>query len=191
MRKIILASRSPRRQALLAQLGLDFEVEPGEYREEPDLKLAPMALVSYYARQKARLAAPRHPADIILAADTIGVIEGQVIGKPASMADARRILRMLSGKTHTVVTAFTLLDTAIGREITRTVKTAVTFRRLTNREITSYVATGEGRDKAGAYAIQGRGVLLVKEIKGDYTNVVGLPLGALARSLKVFGVVVL
>lgn len=191
MRKIVLASASPRRKELLTQIYLEFEVEPSEYPEVLDRKLTPAALVRFLSLEKARAVAPKHPDSIIIAADTIGVIDGQIIGKPESAADAGRMLRRLSGKTHTVITGFTLLDTSNGRAVTRTVKTDVTFRRLTKTEIDAYVATGEGMDKAGAYAVQGRGALLVKEIRGDYYNVVGLPLSALTQELKKFGVDVL
>lgn len=191
MRKIVLASASPRRKELLEQIHLEFEVEPSEYPEERKSKLTPVALVRFLSREKARAVAPGYPDSIIIAADTIGVINGQIIGKPESAADAGRMLSRLSGKTHTVITGLTILDTSDSRELTRTVKTDVTFRKLTRAEIDAYVATGEGLDKAGAYAVQERGALLVSEIKGDYYNVVGLPLAALAQALKKFGVNVL
>jgi septum formation protein len=191
MRKIVLASASPRRKELLEQIHLEFEVEPSEYPEERKSKLTPVALVRFLSREKARAVAPGYPDSIIIAADTIGVINGQIIGKPESAADAGRMLSRLSGKTHTVITGLTILDTSDSRELTRTVKTDVTFRKLTRAEIDAYVATGEGLDKAGAYAVQGRGALLVSEIKGDYYNVVGLPLAALAQALKKFEVNVL
>jgi septum formation protein len=188
MRRIILASSSPRRKELLEQIHLEFEIEASDYPENRDLKLAPVTLVRFLSREKARAVAPKYPNSIVIAADTIGVIDGHIIGKPESVADAGRMLRQLSGKTHIVITGFTVLDTSNGRELTRTVKTEVTFRKLTKTEIEAYLATGEGLDKAGAYAVQGRGAVFVKEIRGDYYNVVGLPLSALAQALKKFGV---
>jgi len=188
MKRIILASASPRRRELLAQIGLKFEVEPSEYPEETTTKLKPEALVRFLSRAKARAVAPVYSDSLIIAADTIGVIDGEVIGKPESPEAAKRMLKRLSGKTHQVITGFTLLDTASGRIITRTVKTEVTFNKLSRAEIDAYVKTGEPLDKAGAYAIQGIGAVLVKEIKGDYFNVMGLPLSAVAQALKRFGV---
>jgi septum formation protein len=200
MRRIILASASPRRKELLTQIHLTFEVEPSKYAENVKTKLAPEALVRFLSREKAKAIAPKYPDSLIIAADTIGVIHGQVIGKPETPAAARRMLCLLSGKTHVVITGFTILDTGSGRGLTRTVKTEVTFRKLTLSEIDAYISSGEPfrenlqgepLDKAGAYAIQGRGAVLVKELKGDYYNVMGLPLSALTVALKKFGVDVL
>jgi len=200
MRRIVLASASPRRKELLTQIHLTFEVEPSKYAENVKTKLAPEALVRFLSREKAKAIAPKYPDSLIIAADTIGVIHGQVIGKPETPAAARKMLCLLSGKTHVVITGFTILDTGSGRMLTRTVKTAVTFRKLTLSEIDAYISSGEPfrenlqgepLDKAGAYAIQGRGAVLVKELKGDYYNVMGLPLSALTVALKKFGVDVL
>ncbi len=200
MRRIILASASPRRKELLTQIHLTFEVEPSKYAENVKTKLAPEALVRFLSREKAKAIAPKYPDSLIIAADTIGVIHGQVIGKPETPEAARRMLCLLSGKTHVVITGFTILDTGSGRMLTRTVKTEVTFRKLTLSEIDAYISSGEPfrenlqgepLDKAGAYAIQGRGAVLVKELKGDYYNVMGLPLCALTVALKKFGVNVL
>jgi len=200
MRRIVLASASPRRKELLTQIHLTFEVEPSKYAENVKTKLAPEALVRFLSREKAKAIAPKYPDSLIIAADTIGVIHGQVIGKPETPEAARRMLCLLSGKTHVVITGFTILDTGSGRMLTRTVKTAVTFRKLTLSEIDAYISSGEPfrenlqgepLDKAGAYAIQGRGAVLVKELKGDYYNVMGLPLSALTVALKKFGVDVL
>jgi septum formation protein len=200
MRRIVLASASPRRKELLTQIHLTFEVEPSKYAENVKTKLAPEALVRFLSREKAKAIAPKYPDSLIIAADTIGVIHGQVIGKPETPEAARRMLCLLSGKTHVVITGFTILDTGSGRMLTRTVKTEVTFRKLTLSEIDAYISSGEPfrenlqgepLDKAGAYAIQGRGAVLVKELKGDYYNVMGLPLSALTAALKKFGVDVL
>jgi septum formation protein len=191
MRKIVLASSSLRRRELQAQLHLDFMVAIDDYTEDHNMQLSPVALVRHLSREKARAVALKYPDSIIIAADTIGVIDGQIIGKPARADDAGYMLWLLSGKTHTVITAFTLLDTESKQELTRTAKTEVTFRNLSLAEIEAYVKTGEGQDKAGAYAIQGRGAIFIKEIKGEYTNVVGLPLAALAVALRKFGVAVL
>ena len=143
MRRIVLASASPRRKELLTQIHLTFEVEPSKYAENVKTKLAPEALVRFLSREKAKAIAPKYPDSLIIAADTIGVIHGQVIGKPETPAAARRMLCLLSGKTHVVITGFTILDTGSGRMLTRTVKTAVTFRKLTLSEIDAYISSGE------------------------------------------------
>ena len=191
MRRIILASASPRRKELLKQLGLEFEVAPSEYPEDLVKKLPPRTIVRRLSIEKAKAVAPLYPDSIIIAADTIGVIGGKVIGKPKTIAEAKAMLRLLSGKTHLVITGVTILDTADGCSSTGVVTTAVTFRKLTKSDIDAYVATGEPLDKAGAYAIQGLGAVLVKEIRGDYFNVMGLPIGEVAAKLKKFGIDIL
>lgn len=188
MRKIILASASPRRVELLRQLGLEFEVDPSRYEERGCVETEPYTLAAALSRAKAREVAARHPGALIIAADTFGVLEGEIIGKPHTPTAARETLGRLSGKTHLVITGFTVLDTATCKALTRAVDTKVRFRKLTPAEIDAYVATGEPLDKAGAYAIQGQGALLVEHIEGDYTNVVGLPLTALVDALQEFGV---
>ena len=132
-----------------------------------------------------------YPDAIIIAADTFGVIDGHITGKPRSESEARAILTSLSGKSHTVITGFTLLDTLTRKAVSRSVETTVYMKRITKTEIEAYVQTGEPLDKAGAYAIQGLGAVLVEKIKGDYFNITGLPLYALAEVLKEFGVNVL
>ncbi len=191
MKEIVLASVSPRRKELLDRLGLRFRVEVSDVPEKLTHSLKPKALARSLALEKARAVAAKYPRAIIIAADTIGVLGGKILGKPENAEEARRMLKALSGKTHAVITGFAILDTEMGRVLTRAVETRVTFRRLSRREIEAYVGTGEALDKAGAYAIQGLGALLVKEIKGDYFNVVGLPLSALSQALKKFGVYVL
>ena len=132
-----------------------------------------------------------YPDAIIIAADTFGVIDGRIIGKPHSESEARAMLAALSDKSHTVITGFTVLDTLTCKAVSRSVETTVHMKRITKSEIEAYVKTGEPMDKAGAYAIQGLGALFVEKIEGDYFNVIGLPLYALAEVLKEFGVKVL
>ena len=191
MKRIVLASASPRRAELLRQIGLRFTVDPSNHEETPEAGLEPERLAMVLSMKKARVTARRHRNAIIIAADTIGVLNGRVIGKPESAADARRMLRSLSGKTHSVITGFTVYDTDAGRIATRAVETMVHFRRLTAAEIDAYVATGEPMDKAGAYGIQERGAVFIDRIEGDYFNVIGLPLCALAETLEEFGVEVM
>ena len=124
----------------------------------------------------------------MIAADTFGVLDGKILGKPHTEVEAAGMLALLSGRSHTVITGFTVLDARTGRIVSEACETIVCFRNLSKQEITRYVATGEPLDKAGAYAIQGQGSALIEKIDGDYFNVVGLPLDAVARALKEFGI---
>lgn len=190
-RKLVLASASPRRDRILRKAGLTFIVDPGNGDEDQLPGLGPVALARALSQRKARTVAVRHRDAIIIAADTLISFKGRTLGKPQSEEHARQMLRLLSDRAHRVITAFTIIDTASQRELTRHVGTTVYFKRLSAREISAYVATGEPMDKAGSYGIQGRGALLVREIKGDYFNVVGLPLQALSQSLRKFGITLL
>ena len=188
---IVLASASPRRKELLEQLGLKFEVESGNHTENVQSKLRPHELAKVISREKALAVAGKRQNAIIIAADTIGVLDGEILGKPRSAEEARQMLAALSGKSHLVITGFTILDTSDDRAVSKSVGTRVYVKKLSPKEIEAYVASGEPLDKAGAYAIQGLGAAIVESIEGDYFNVVGLPLSALAESLKEFGVRVL
>jgi septum formation protein len=191
MKKIILASASPRRKELLEKIGLKFKVEPGGITEDLTSDLPPQELAKKLSRGKASAVSKKHPEAIIIAADTIGVFEGKIIGKPHTTTEAKKMLRMLNGKSHLVITGFTIIDTKTGKIISKSVETKVYFCKLTKAEIDAYIATGEPLDKAGGYAIQGLGALIVEKIEGDYYNVIGLPLSALVESLKGFGIKVL
>jgi septum formation protein len=191
MRTIVLASASPRRADLLRQVGLDFVIDPSSVPEELYSMTEPAALASRLSLEKARDVARRHRGDVVISADTIGVLDGKVLGKPHTAVEARRMLAELSGRTHLVITGYTVLDTRTGKTITRAEETKVKFKMLTSTQIEAYVATGEPLDKAGAYAIQWKGALLVETINGDYYNVVGLPLRAMADALFELGVQVL
>ena len=137
------------------------------------------------------MAAAKCKDALIIAADTFGLLDGKFIGKPKTAKDARRMLADLSGKPHRVISGFTVMDAADGRHASRSVETVVYIKKLNGEEIDAYVATGEPLDKAGAYAIQGLGAAIVERIDGDYSNVVGLPLAALAEVLREYGVDVL
>lgn len=191
MKKIILASASPWRQELLANIGLQFEVEPSHLEEVVDPALSPRDLAKSLSLAKAKLVAKNHPDALIIAADTFGVLKGKLLGKPHTPAEARRMLQALSGKSHSVITGFTIIDTQTNRVVSKAVETKVYIKKLTPDEIDAYVKSGESLDKAGAYAIQGLGAVIVDKIEGDYFNVIGLPLSVLAESLKEFGVQVL
>ncbi len=187
-RIIVLASASPRRRELLEKIGLKFIVYPGDYAEDliPDLR--PEGLVEILSLGKAMAVAKKYPEAIIIAADTIGVLRGKIIGKPHNSEEARQILRQMSGKSHKVITGLTIFEVANNKRITRSIETRVYIKKLNDAEIDNYVKSGEPLDKAGAYAIQGLGSVIVERIVGDYYNVVGLPLNALAESLKEFGI---
>ena len=189
---LILASKSPRRRELLAQMGLtDFEIHPalGEELAQPDLP--PPELVQALALHKAQEVAQAfaQSGDVVIGADTIVVLDGQVLGKPHDEAHALAMLTALSGREHHVYTGVAVLQD--GRALVQVEDTAVWFRNASEGELRRYSATGEPMDKAGAYGIQGRGGLLVSRIQGDYTNVVGLPIVRLASMLAQFGVTVL
>jgi septum formation protein len=188
--KFILASASPRRAEILRTIGLDFDVIPSGVDETPREDEAPFEFVMRVARAKALHVAETLGTGLVIGADTIVVVDGHALGKPAGEEEAARMLRLLSGRWHAVMTGVALFDAATSREAVDHAKTLVRFRELAGDEIAAYVATGEPLDKAGAYAIQGRGMLLVEEIAGNYHNVVGFPPILLARLARRFGVVV-
>lgn len=178
---LILASQSPRRRELLGLFHIPFEVRVADIDETMDKNASPFDEVARVSRAKA-LAIPHESEDIIVAADTIVVCDGRVLGKPHSKAQAAKMLELLSGREHQVMTGFTVL--AHGQCVTATEVTQVRFRSLTREEIAGYIATGEPMDKAGAYGIQGGGALFVEKINGDYYNVMGLPVCALWQTLN-------
>jgi septum formation protein len=188
MKRIILASASPRRKELLEKLGLKFEVDASNCAEEIDPTLEPDELVRRISITKAKSVAQRHQDAVIIAADTIGVIGKKLLGKPHTADEAGKMLAKISGKSHEVITGFTILDTVTDKIMTGTVSTKVYIKKLTQQEIAAYVQTGEPLDKAGAYGIQGRGAVIVEKIEGDYYNVMGLPLSALTEALIEFGI---
>jgi septum formation protein len=173
--KIILASQSPRRRYLLERAGLRFSVIPSEFDEASISAASPDDYVRSLAVEKARDVGRKHPDAWVIGADTVVVVEGRILGKPASIPEARDMLRKLSGRNHQVLTGYCICRMAEARLFADTIRTDVEFKTLSNDEIEWYVQTGEPFDKAGAYAIQGIGTFLVKRINGSYTNVVGLP----------------
>jgi septum formation protein len=192
--RVILASSSPRRRDLLEQVGLRFEIIPSGVDEKSlsgdnTIERTAKGFARASALLKARDVSSRTEGNrIIIAADTIVVLGREILGKPETMARAREMLQKLSGRTHRVITGIALLKEEEKEELVSSVMTFVTFRKLQAREIESYIASGEPMDKAGAYGIQGCGALLVKEIKGCYFNVVGLPIVRLAFLLRKAGI---
>ena len=187
---IILASQSPRRQELMKLTGLPFTVRVADIDETMDPALPVQQEVTRVSRRKAQaIAAGASPDDIVIAADTIVVIDGRELGKPRSEEEALGMLRLLSGRTHEVVT---VLSVCKGSQLeSEAVVTKVTFRTLCEEELRAYVRTGEPMDKAGSYGIQGYGAMFVSRIEGDYFSVMGLPLCPLCRMLRAFGVPIL
>ncbi len=181
---LVLASASPRRRELLAQAGYAFRIEAADIPEDPLPGEDPIAYVTRLARGKAEAvrSRPANASAVVLGADTTVVIEGQILGKPESTADAARMLRLLSGRTHQVITGVSVVSSA--QILTAAEVTAVQFHSLSDEEIAAYIATGEPMDKAGAYAIQGRAACWIPRIHGCYFNVVGLPLALVSNLLS-------
>jgi len=181
---LILASASPRRRELLAQAGFSFQVRPAHIPEDPLPDEDPIAYVTRLAREKAQAVynSIGDPETVVLGADTTVTLDNHILGKPEDAADAARMLRLLSGRTHRVITGVAAV-TANAAQVAAEV-TAVRFLTLSDQEITAYIATGEPMDKAGAYGIQGRAARWIPRIEGCYFNVVGLPLALVSTLLE-------
>lgn len=183
--KLILASASPRRRELLDQVGVKYEVIPSNVEEHiEDIDGTPTDKAEKLAYLKAREVAAKLDDCLVLGADTIVVIDNEILGKPKDLDDAKSMLNKLSGREHKVITGVALIDTKKNVEVISHETTSVKFRELTSRMINSYLATQEPMGKAGAYAIQGFGSLLVEGINGCYSNVVGLPLTRLSKMVE-------
>ena len=180
---LILASASPRRAELLRQLQLDFQIVPGDAAEIFDEQLSPRELCQLNAHRKARMVAKKHPDSLVLGADTLVFLDDEIMGKPASPAEAERMLTRLQGRTHQVVTGVSLIHLRAHRERIFAVSTDVMFHPLDAGQIRDYLAKVDPLDKAGAYAIQEHGDVIVEEISGSYSNVVGLPVEQLRAEL--------
>ena len=178
---VILASQSPRRKELLGLLNIPFTVRVADIDETMDPSLSVAEAVAQLSRRKAE-AVPHEKGDIVIAADTVVVRDGAVLGKPVDEADAFRMLKLLSGRAHQVMTGITVLQNE--KAVSHTEITDVYFRALTDHEILAYIATGDPMDKAGAYGIQNGAAVFVEKICGDYFNVVGLPVCKLSQILK-------
>ena len=190
MTPIILASKSPRRAELMQQIGLPFTICPADADESVAPELSPAEAVAEISKRKAlAVLKMRDAGDVIVACDTVVALDHRIFGKPHTAEEAEAMLHLLSGRTHSV---FSGLTVCCGTTMTSAVEcTDVTFRTLSDAEITAYVKSGEPMDKAGAYGIQGLGAVLVERIAGDYFNVVGLPLCRLAQMLRPFGIRIL
>ncbi len=188
---LVLASASPRRQELLRNAGISFVVQATDIPEVPQKGEAPRAFAERMAREKALAVFRRRPDDFVLGADTIVVVEKQILGKPRDVGDGARMLGLLSGRTHEVITAVCLVGPQSKNENdfedVRSETTLVTMETLSPDDIQSYLVTGEPMDKAGAYAIQGRASRWISRIEGDYCNVVGLPVSLVCKMLHEHG----
>ncbi len=187
--RLILASQSPRRRELLALMGLTFDIVVSEVEETVPENIGPGELVEQLALDKAQAVRELHSEACVVGADTIVYIDGDIMGKPSDDADAARILNRLQGRTHTVYTGVAVLTP--GRTDVRHDATRVTFAPMSEEEIAWYVGTGEPRDKAGAYGIQGPGGMFVERVEGNYFTVIGMPLPLLYRMLQSAGAIVL
>jgi len=191
MKKIILASTSPRRKEILSKLKLPFEVEDSNYEEDMTLEMLPEKLAEFLSRGKAEAVAIKNKNSIIIAADTFVVFENKLLGKPKNREHAKEMLEMLSGKENQVITGVTIIDTDTGKISSFHSITKVYFDEISSEIIDAYVNTGEPLDKAGAYAMQEIGALLIDRIEGDFFNAMGLPLKRLVKELKDFDISVI
>ncbi|MBI5874640.1 MAG: septum formation protein Maf [Deltaproteobacteria bacterium] len=181
---ITLASSSPRRKALLEEIGLKFDIYPADINEDIRQGESPLEHTLRLAEEKAKAAAKKVKSGWIIGADTIVFIDNRILGKPSDINEAREMLNLLSGRCHKVVTAFCLLSASTGEIVKKAVESSVKIKNLTDKEIEDYLKTGESLDKAGAYAVQGIGSFMIENIEGSYTNVVGLPMEELKDALK-------
>lgn len=184
---LILASKSPRRYELLKQVGLDFDVIPSRIEEDFVKQESPKKHVLRLAEAKALDVGRQYPDRWVIAADTIVYIDHSILGKPKNREEAKEMLRLLSGKKHRVLTGFSVQHLQKGKEGCEAVQTAVKMKKLSAVEMEWYIQTGEPFDKAGGYAIQGKGSFMIESIRGSYTNVVGLPLCELIQMLNRLG----
>lgn len=181
---LVLASASPRRQELLRNAGISFVVQPADIDETPRAGEAPREYAERLAREKALAVWRLSPQDVVLGADTIVVVDEMILGKPIDALDAARMLRLLSGRVHRVITGVCVVGPVASEEHTDSETTLVTMNEVSDEEIRDYIATGEPMDKAGAYAIQGMASRWIPRIEGDYSNVVGLPVALVHAMLR-------
>lgn len=190
-KRIILASSSPRRQELLQNLGLEFQIHPSGVDETVVDGLKPSEVVELLAERKATDVARLYSHELVIGSDTIVVVDGQILGKPEDQQQAFQMISSLQGRSHHVYSGLAIIDAATGAIKKGHIKTQVHMRAISDAEIEDYVMTGEPMDKAGAYAIQGLGSIFITGIEGDYFSVVGLPVQLLADFLEGFGILIL
>lgn len=187
MKRIILASTSPRRKQLLAQKGIIFEAIASDYEEDMTLPLPPRELAMHLALGKAQSVAHRQKNTIVIGADTFIVLDSEVLGKPKTIERAREMIRAMNGRSHSIITGFAIIDTDSGKTFTDTVETKVYFKTLSDEYIEEYLAVSDALDRAGAYAIQEHGGnMLIERFEGDFANAMGFPVDAVLQTLKEF-----
>jgi len=191
MKKIILASTSPRRKEILKAIGLKFLAVDSGYAENMNLNLEPRKLAEHLSRGKALALKDKYNNHIIIGADTFVVLNNELLGKAMDDAQVKEMLYIIRNKKIEVITGFTIIDTASNKIISKSVRTILQMKDLTDSQINNYVKSCEGIGKAGGFAIQGLGALLVEKIDGDYLNIVGLPLSKVSESLQEFGISIL
>jgi septum formation protein len=188
MRKIILASTSPRRKELLEKAGLVFEIVASDYEEDMTLPLSPSDLVKFLSRGKAESVALKYSDAIVIGGDTIVFLDDNVLGKPHTKKRAKEMLTMLSGKEHSVFSGFTIIDTLNNKIFSDAVEAKVKFKDLSDVEIEEYIETGEPLSRAGAYALQTVKDTFVEYINGDYDSIIGFPITEIMKALKSFNI---
>ena len=188
MKKIILSSTSPRRKELLEKAGLVFEVVSSNYEEDMTLHLIPSELAKFLSKGKAENVAENFSDAIVISADTFVSIEGKILGKPHTVENAKITLNILSGKTHSVFTGFTLIDTKKSKVISRAVETKVTFKKLSEQAIDEYIKNGNPLKYAGSYTLNDVTDKFIEKIEGDHNNVVGLPVDDVIEAIKEFDI---
>lgn len=191
MKKIILASTSPRRKEILLKTRLPFEIQGSDYEEDMSLKMSPEELSEHLSFGKAKSVANKNDNAIIIAADTFVVFNEKVLGKPKTETLAKEMLTLLNGKENNIITGVTIIDTSTNKSISFHQITKVFMKNLSKETIEAYIKTGEPLDKAGGYSMQDCGAILVDRIEGDFFNAMGLPLRRLAEELEKFGVKIL
>ncbi len=184
MRKIILASASPKRKELLKDTGLKFEIVPSDYEENMSLPLPPGELVQFLSKGKAESIAKNYEDAVIIGADTIIYFNGHILGKPHTPERAREMLSMLSGQEHSAFTGFTVIDTRSGKRISQTVETKVQFKELSDSTIDEYIKTGNPLKYAGSYTLNDILDKFVRKVEGDHSNIIGLPVDSVMRALE-------
>jgi len=190
MKQIILASASPRRKELLEKTGLKFTIHPANHPEIINEKLSPTELAKQLSLEKALVVAKNYKDAVIISADTLVVCDGKIFGKPKDKGDAKRMLKILNGKIHKVITAFTIYDLKTNRQVTKSAESKILFNKVSEKEIEKYIELNKPFDKAGAYGIQELPKTFVKKVVGDYDNIVGLPVRDIVRELRKFKVAI-
>lgn len=187
-KELVLASGSESRKEIMNRLGFKYTIDVSDYDEDMTLNLKPVDLAIHLSKGKAETVARRHKNAVILAADSFALLDGELLGKPHTKKKAKEMLRQLSGKCHTFITGFTIIDTASGKEYSGSEDTKVYFRKLTDKEIDNYISKEYILNKAGAYKIWGLGEALVEKIEGTSSNASGLPMAKVTVALRKFGV---